>query len=180
MTDQSGVGAGCGKGEADPRRPLDNPSAKFQEPQANGGELGRGERVRLWDGVSDGEHEPVGGGVQYQPHLVGDRAAAAGAVGGKLGLVQFDEVLGLPSGAIERLVDMIGRPSLDAGDDEADVEALGSSLDPGTGSTVGVPGFRLVAGLSEAAQAGLLVKRTASANVVGGLIDQPVEHGIAG
>ena len=43
-----------------------------------------------------------------------------------------------------------------------------------------VPGFRLVAGLGEAAQAGFLVERPAGANVVGGLIDQPVEHGVAG
>ena len=59
MTDQAGVRAGSSEGQPDARCHLDNPSAKFQEPQANGGELGRGERVRLWDGVSDGEHEPI-------------------------------------------------------------------------------------------------------------------------
>jgi hypothetical protein len=42
--------------------------------------LGRGERVCLGDGVPDGEHQPVGGGVQDEPHLVSERAAAAGAV----------------------------------------------------------------------------------------------------
>src|SRR5436305_12506989 len=31
-------------------------------------------------------------GVQDQPHLIGERAAAAGAIGGKLGLVQFDQI----------------------------------------------------------------------------------------
>jgi hypothetical protein len=41
--------------------------------------------------------------VQDEPHLVGERAAAAGVVGSKLRLVQFDQVLGLPSGAVERL-----------------------------------------------------------------------------
>src|SRR5215216_741072 len=43
-----------------------------------------------------------------------------------------------------------------------------------------MPGFRLVACLGEAAQAGLLVERAAGANVVGRRIDQPVEHGVAG
>ena len=61
------------------------------------------------DGVAHGEHQPIGGGVQDEPHLVGERAAAAGAVGGELGLVQLDQVLGLAAGAVERLVDMLGR-----------------------------------------------------------------------
>ena len=51
------------------------------KPQADGVELGRGERMSLWDGVSDGEEQPVGGGMQDKPHLVGERAAAAGAIG---------------------------------------------------------------------------------------------------
>src|SRR5947207_11055169 len=72
------------------------------------------------------------------------------------------------------------RPGLDAGHDEADIEALGGGLDPSAGAAVGVPGFRLIARLGEATQAGLLVERAAGANVVGGLIDQPVEHGVAG
>src|SRR6266852_9206944 len=75
---------------------------------------------------------------------------------------------------------MLGRSSLEAGDDEADVEALGGSLDPGTGTAIGVPGFCPVACLGEAAQARLLVERAAGADVVGGFIDQPVEHGVAG
>src|SRR5205085_11077979 len=82
------------------------------------------------------EHEPVGRGVQDQPHLIGERAAAAGAIGGKLGLVQFYQILGLASGAVERLVDMLGRPGLDAGDAEADIEALCVGLDPGTRTPV--------------------------------------------
>ena len=43
-----------------------------------------------------------------------------------------------------------------------------------------VPGLGRVAGFGEAAQAGLLVERAAGADVVGGFIDQPVEHGVAG
>jgi hypothetical protein len=52
MADQSGVWAGRGKDEPDARRHLDNPRAEFQEPQADGGELGGGERVCLGDGVA--------------------------------------------------------------------------------------------------------------------------------
>ena len=172
MADQSGVRAGGGKGEPHARCHLNDASAEFQKAQADGGELGGGQRVRPRNGASDGEHEPIGGGVQDEPHLIGERAAAAGAIGRKLRLVQFDEVLGLAPGAVERLVDMLGRSGLDAGDDEADVEALGGGLDAGTGAPVGVPGFRLVARLGKAAQARLLVERAASANVVGGLIDR--------
>src|ERR1700738_1330010 len=177
---QRGLWAGSSKGEADAGSHLDNPRAELQEPQANGVELGGGERVCLGDCITDSEHEPVGGSVQDQPHLVGERAAAAGAVGGELRLVQFDQVLGLASGTVERLVKILCRSGLQAGDDEAGVEALCGSLDPGTGTASGVPGFRPVACLGEAAQAGLLVERAAGANVVGGLIDQPVEHGVAG
>jgi hypothetical protein len=83
--------------------------------------------------------------MQYEPHLVSERAAAAGTVGGKLRLVQLDQVLRLTSGAVERLVDVLGRSGLDAGDDETDVEALGGGLNPGAGAAVLVPGFRLVA-----------------------------------
>src|SRR4030081_2535983 len=179
VADQSGVRAGNSEGEADARCHLDDTGTKLQEPQANGGELGGGKRVCLGDCITQGEHQPVRGGVQDEPHLVGERAAAAGAIGGKLRLVQFDEVLGLASGAVERFVDMLGRPGLDAGDDEADVEALCGGLDPGAGAAVSVPGFRPIACLGEAAQAGLLVERAAGANVVGGLIDQPVEHAVA-
>jgi hypothetical protein len=75
----------------------------------------------LW--VSNGEHQPVCSRVQDEAHLIGERAAATRAVGSELGLVQFDQVFGLTPGAVERLVDMLGRSGLDAGHDEADVEA---------------------------------------------------------
>ena len=39
------------------------------------------------DCTTQGEYQPVRGGVQDQPHLVGERAAAAGAIGGKLRFV---------------------------------------------------------------------------------------------
>ena len=58
--------------------------AELEQPQAKGRELGFGERVRLGDGIAHGQHEPIGGGVQDEPHLVGERRTAAGAVGGEL------------------------------------------------------------------------------------------------
>jgi hypothetical protein len=60
------------------------------------------------------------------------------------------------------------------------MSSLGGGLDPGTATTIGVPGSRPVACLGEAAQAGLLVERAAGANVVGRRINQPVEHRVAG
>ena len=41
---------------------------------------------------------------QVQPHLIGQRRAATGAVGGKLGFVQLDQVLGLAARAVETLI----------------------------------------------------------------------------
>ena len=36
--------------------------------------------MRARDGVTDAQHQPIGGGVQDQAHLVGERVAATGAV----------------------------------------------------------------------------------------------------
>ena len=47
------------------------------------------------------KHQPVGGGVQHQHERVGERALAGGAVGGEVGLVLLDEVLGLAAGAVD-------------------------------------------------------------------------------
>jgi hypothetical protein len=40
------------------------------------------------------QHQPVDGGMQHETHLIGECRAATGAVGGKLTLVQLDQVLG--------------------------------------------------------------------------------------
>ena len=72
------------------------------------GKLGSGECVRFGDCVSDGEDQPIRGGMQDQAHLFGERTAAAGAIGDELGLVQLNQVFGLAAGAINRLVNMLG------------------------------------------------------------------------
>src|SRR5689334_6638355 len=136
--------------------------------------------MRRGDCVSDGEDQPVRGGMQDQAHLVGERAAAAGTIGGELSLVQLDEVLGLAAGAINRLVNMLGRSGLETGDDEADIEPLLCGLDPGAGATVLVPRLGLITGLGETAQAGFMIECAAGADVVGGRLDGIVEDRIAG
>jgi len=93
--------------------------------------------------------------MQDQAHLVGERAAAAGTIRGELSLVELDQVLGLAAGAVDRLVDMIGRPGLETGDDKADIEPLRCGRDPSAGATFLVPGLSLITGLCETAQAGL-------------------------
>ena len=57
------------------------------------------------DGVADRAHQPISGGVQDQPHLVGQRRAATGAVGGQLALVPLDQVLRLTARAIEAFIE---------------------------------------------------------------------------
>ena len=115
--------------------------------------------------------------MQDQPHLVGERAAAAGAVGGELGPVQLDQVFGLTARAIKCHVDVLGSAFGQAGDDKTDVEAFGGGFDSGTSAPLVVPGFGLVAGLGKAAPAGLLIERPAGADVVGGfLVRVPVDR----
>ena len=85
------------------------------------------------------EKQPVGAGVQHQSHLVGERRAAAGAIGRQLGLVLLDEVLGLPPCAVDRFINVLGIAPLQRGDDVADVDAsaqhvilvASARLDPG-------------------------------------------------
>ena len=56
-------------------------------------------------GVAHHQQQPVGGGVQHEAHLIGERRAATGAIRGKLGLVQLDQVLGLAALAIQSIVE---------------------------------------------------------------------------
>lgn len=47
--------------------------------------------------------------MQDQARLIGIGRAARGAVTGELGLVQLDQVLGLPARTVERVIDVLGR-----------------------------------------------------------------------
>lgn len=81
--------------------------------------------------------------VQDEADLVGDRRTAAGAVGGKLALVHLDQVLGLAAGAIDHVIEVFGRATVEIGDDEADVEAHRSCLDAGADATLKLQDFAL-------------------------------------
>ncbi len=123
LAEQIGLGAGGGEGQTDARDGFDDASAQLQQPEPDGGELGLGQGMGLGNGVTDSEHQPVGCGMEHEANLVGDRRSATCAVGGKLALVHFDEVLGLTAGAVDHVIDVLGRSLSDVGHDEADIEA---------------------------------------------------------
>ena len=108
MPEQRGIRAGAGERDADAGRGFDNPRGDLDQPQAEGSELGAPQRCGLRQRLADGPHQPIGGGVEEQPHLVGIGRATRGAVALQLGLVQLDQVLGLATGAVERVVDVFG------------------------------------------------------------------------
>ena len=72
------------------------------------GELGVPQRIPTRDRGAQVEQQPVGAGVQDEPHLVGQRRAATGAIGRELRLVLLDQVLGLPAGAVDRFINVLG------------------------------------------------------------------------
>src|SRR5215467_1920899 len=103
--------------------------------------------------------------MQDEAHLIGERRAAAGAVGGELTLVHLDQVLGLAARTIEGVVDVLGRTGGEAGDDVADVEAEGCGLDAGTGAPRLRPGLGPIHRLGIAAQPdGVLPGRSSTAS----------------
>ena len=61
--------------------------------------------------------------------------------------MQLDEVFGLAAGAVECVVDVLGRALLERGDDVADIHAERAGLDPGDDTALAFPAFRPVAGL---------------------------------
>ena len=133
-----GLGTSCRKSETDAACGLNDAGSDFQQPQPDGGELGRCQIARLWDGVTNGEDEPIGGGVEDEANLIGERRAATGAVGGKLGLVQLDQVLGLAARTIEAVVDPLGRADAQVGDDIANIQPLRGGFDAGDDAPVAI------------------------------------------
>jgi hypothetical protein len=59
--------------------------------------------------------------VHKQPRLIGQRRAATGAIGGKLGLVQLDQVLRPTAGAVKPFIQPLGGAAADVGYDVADI-----------------------------------------------------------
>ena len=129
-------------------------------------ELGPRQVARRGNGVADSEHQPIGAGVQDEAHLIGDRRPARRAIGGKLRLVQLDQVLGLTARAIKAVVKPFRRAMREIGDDEADVEAEPRRLDAGDGAALSVPGFGPVPRLGVTAHDILVVDGALGANGV--------------
>src|SRR5258708_18180744 len=85
--------------------------------------------------------------------------------------MQLDQILGLAARAIQAVVDPLGRADIEAGDDEADVEAELGRLNTGDGAPFAIPGLCLVAGLGIAAQNRQVIDGASRADVVGDLVD---------
>ena len=101
---------GGGQRDPDAGDHFGDPPGDFDQAEADRVELGlapeRGPRRQ----PAQGQHQPVGGGVQHQADLIGQGGAATGAVGSELALVQLDQVLGLAARAIQRVIQPFGVP----------------------------------------------------------------------
>src|SRR6202035_1237696 len=109
--------------------------------------------------------------MEHETDLVGERRTATGAIGGELRLVHLDQILGLAARAIQAVVDPLGRADIEAGNDEADVEAEHRRLDTGDGAPFAIPGLCLVARLGIAAQNSQVLDGAPRADVVSDLVD---------
>ena len=67
--------------------------------------------------------------MQDDPHLVGIGGTAGCPIALELAFVEFDQVLSLPAGAVERVVDIFGAATGQRGDDEANIEAERAGFD---------------------------------------------------
>src|SRR6202166_1418306 len=169
--EEVGFGTCRGEGEAHAARGLDDTGGDFQEAETQRRELGSGQFPGFWNGVAHGQHQPISGGVENEADLIGERRTAAGAIGGELRLMQLDQILGLAARAIQTVVDPLGRADIEAGDDEADVEAEHRRLNTGDGAPFAIPGLCLVARLGIAAQNRQVLDGAARADVVSDLVD---------
>src|SRR5713101_9822168 len=169
--EEVGFRACSGEGEAHAAGGLDDAGCDFQETKTQRRERGSGQFRGFGNGVAHGQHQPISGGMEYETNLVGERRTAAGAIGGELCLMQLDQILGLAARAIQAVVDPLGRADIEAGDDEADVEAELRRLNTGDGASFAIPGLCLVAGLGIAAQNSQILDGASCADVVGDLVD---------
>src|SRR5665647_1732014 len=169
--EEVGFGTCRGERKANAARGLDDPGGDFQKAKTQRRELGSGQFPDFGNGVAHGQHQPISGRMEHETDLVGERRTATGAIGGELRLVQLDQILSLAACAIQAVVDPLGRADIEAGDDEADVEAELRRLDTGDGAPFAIPGLCLVARLGIAAQNRQVLDGASGADVVSDLVD---------
>ena len=165
--------------DADAGGALDDAGADLEQAPADGGELRPGERHPARHGIAEREHQPVGGGVEHQPELVGERALAGSPVGGERALVLLDEVLGLAARAVDPLVEAAGLAG-ERGDDVARIEAAGRRLQPSHDAALPPP---RAGGAIEAGEATHPVRAglgAAQLEIVADLVCKAVQRGVAG
>jgi hypothetical protein len=85
--EQTSLRASSGEGDAHTRGGLSDAGGDLEQPRAQRGELGKCKRLGFWNGVADCQHQPVGGSVENETHLISECRTATGAVGGELALV---------------------------------------------------------------------------------------------
>ena len=118
--------------------------------------------------------------MQHKADLIGQGGAAAGAVGGELALVQLDQVLGLATRAVEGVIEPFRGAGGQVGDHAAYVEPQRRGLDPGRDPAFASPRLGAVAEFGIAPQHRHLFLGMPDADIVGGLVEQPAQNGIAG
>ena len=123
--------------------------------------------------------QSVGGGVQDETHLVGQRRTAGGAVGGELRLVQLDQVLRLPGRAVEVIVKPGRVAGCHVGHDVAGIETASGAFEARDDALLSGPGFGGIAGLGVVAHPIEIADCTACAHRIGGGLHQGMQHRVA-
>ena len=118
--------------------------------------------------------------MQHEPDLVGHRAPARGPVGGELGFVELDPVLGLASGTVQALVDDTRAGAGQVGDDKADVEPQAGRLDASHHPPLARPAFGPVRRLGEIPHDLAIFHRPVGAHRIGDILNFGGERPRAG
>jgi len=98
-------------------------------------------------GVAHGQHQPISGGVEHEADLVGERERQLVRSEASCVLCSLIRFSAWPRAQYRPVVDPLGRADIEAGDDEADVEAEHRRLNIGDGTPFAIPGLCFVAGL---------------------------------
>ena len=122
---------GCRQADDDFGLQLGDAGGDLQEPETQGVELRHPPGRALRHQRPQTPHQPIGGGVQEQPHLVGAGPTAGGPVGCQVGLPGLDMIFRVAAPTVGPLIKLFGWAAGQAGDNEPCVHALRPGLDPG-------------------------------------------------